>query len=66
MISNFNQGLLFWIASIRKFDFWCNTSSCVRGYLSAAWPNDSERRFYVGRDRKVDGSITTQASLLRP
>ena len=32
----------------------------------AAWPSDSERRFYDGHDRKVDGSSPTQASLLRP
>ena len=33
---------------------------------SAAWPSDSESRYYDGRDRKVDDSIPTQASLLRP
>ena len=32
----------------------------------AAWPSDSERRFYNGHDRKVDGSTLTLASLLRP
>ena len=35
-------------------------------FLMAAWPSGSELRFYHGRDRKVDGSIPTQASLLRP
>ena len=33
--------------------------------LSAAWPSCSERRFYDGHDRKLDGSTPTQASLLR-
>ena len=33
---------------------------------SAAWPSGSERRFYDGPGRKVDGSTPTQASLLRP
>ena len=28
--------------------------------MSAAWPSGSERRFYDGHDRKVDGSIPTQ------
>ena len=37
-----------------------------RQCLSAAWPRGSERRFYDGHDRKVDGSTPTQASLLRP
>ena len=31
-----------------------------------AWPSGSERRFYDGHDRKVDGSTPTLASLLRP
>ena len=31
-----------------------------------AWRSASERRFYDGHDRKVDGSTTIQASLLRP
>ena len=34
--------------------------------LSAAWPSGSERCFYDGHDRKIDGSTPTQASLLRP
>ena len=34
--------------------------------LSAAWPSGSEGRFYDGHVRKVDGSTTTQAWLLRP
>ena len=34
-------------------------------YLLAEWPGGSERRFYDGHDRKVDGSTLTQA-LLRP
>ena len=34
-------------------------------FQSAAWPSDSERRFYDGHDRKVDGSTPTQALLLR-
>ena len=33
--------------------------------LSAAWPSDSERRFYDGHNRKVNGSTPIQASLLR-
>ena len=33
---------------------------------SAAWPSGSERRFYDGHDRKIDGSNLTQASSLRP
>ena len=37
-----------------------------RQCLSAAWPSGSERRFYDGHDRKVDGSTANQASLLRP
>ena len=35
-------------------------------WLSAAWPSGSERRFYDGHDRKLDGSTPTQASLLHP
>ena len=34
--------------------------------MSSAWPCGSERRFYDGHDRKVDGLSPTQASLLRP
>ena len=34
--------------------------------LSTAWRSGSERRYYDGHDRKVDGSTPTQASLLRP
>ena len=34
--------------------------------FSVAWPIGSERRFYDGHDRKIDGSTPTQASLLRP
>ena len=37
-----------------------------RQCLSEAWPSGSERRFYDGNDRKVEGSTPTQASLLRP
>ena len=33
---------------------------------SAVWPSGSERRFYDGHDRKVVGSIPTQALMLRP
>ena len=35
------------------------------GFLSAALPSASERLFYDGHDRKVDGSTPTQTSLLR-
>ena len=35
-------------------------------FFPAAWPNVMERRFYDGHDRKVDGSTSTQASLLLP
>ena len=38
----------------------------VAEWLSAAWPRGSERRFYDGHDRKVDGSTPTQVPLLRP
>ena len=34
--------------------------------MLVAWPSGSERRFYDGHDRKIDGSTPTQASLLRP
>ena len=34
--------------------------------MSPACPSGLERRFYEGRDRKVDGSTPIQASLLRP
>ena len=34
--------------------------------LSAVWPSGSERRFYDGHVRKIDGSTPTQASLLGP
>ena len=34
--------------------------------LSAAWPSDSEGRFYDGHVYKVGGSTPTQAWLLRP
>ena len=34
--------------------------------LSAAWPSGLEGHFYDGHVHKVDGSIPTQASLLRP
>ena len=34
--------------------------------MSAAWRSGSERRFYDGHDRKVDGSTPTQVLLLRP
>ena len=39
---------------------------CVAEWLSTAWPSGSERRFYDGHDRKVDGLTPTQASLLHP
>ena len=38
----------------------------MAAHMSEAWPSSSERRFYDGDDRKVDGSTPTQASLLRP
>ena len=34
--------------------------------MLAAGPSGSERRFYDGHDRKIDGSTPTHASLLRP
>ena len=34
--------------------------------LSAAWPSGSERRFYDGHDRNVNGSTLNLVSLLRP
>ena len=42
------------------------SSDCSINAKSAAWPTSSERRFYDGHDRKVDGSTPTQDSLLRP
>ena len=38
----------------------------VAEWLSTARPSGSERCFYDGRDRKVDGLTPTQASLLHP
>ena len=38
----------------------------IRDKFGKAWSNGSERRFYDGHNRKVDGSTPTQASLLRP
>ena len=38
----------------------------VYSQLLAAWPRGSERRFYDGHDRKVDGLTLTEALLLRP
>ena len=37
----------------------------VAEWLSAAWPGGSERRFYVGHDRKINGFTPTQASMVR-
>ena len=48
----------------------CPGHSGTVGYprlgISAACPSGSERRFYDGHDRKVNGSTSTQALLLRP
>ena len=52
-----SQPVLLYISnfSFLKSFYWLQASH-------AAWPSGSERRFYDSRDRKVDGSTTTQTS----
>ena len=52
------------IINQKKTQNWPDSYFQLHGPID--WPSGSERRFYDGHDRKVDGSTPTQASLLRP